>query len=178
MTNPALKTRSIDQAAPASRFKGQRTVNSHTQTIHASPDRIFPLICPVREAEWADGWAGAPVFAASGFAEENGVYATEHAGDKDPTIWFITRRDPVAHATEFVYFVPGRQVVRLSIDIRPIAADRSSVSITYIRTGISDAGNAMVLEAQRTRAFEKMMREWEDAMNHYLKTGQLLEASH
>ncbi len=167
----------IDPAVPAARFTGQRSVKSYTQTIRASPGRIFPLLCPVREAEWADGWVGRPVFAASGVAEENGVYATEHEGETAPTIWFITKRDPVAHETEFVYFLPGRQVVRLSLGIEKSGADSSKVHVTYIRTGISDEGNTMVTEALRTGAFEKMMKEWEDAMNHYLATGQLLEAS-
>lgn len=178
MTDLAPKSLPVAQAAPATSFRGERTVDRHTQTIHASPDRIFPLICPVREAEWAQGWNGKPVFAASGFAEENGVFATEHGGENEPTIWLITRRDPLAHETEFVYFIPGRQVVRLAIGIKPIGEDRSNVDITYIRTGISDEGNAMVSQAQRSGAFEKTMKEWEDAMNHYLTTGRLLEATH
>ena len=32
-------------------------VKNHVMKIDASPDLIFPLLCPVREAEWIDGWS-------------------------------------------------------------------------------------------------------------------------
>lgn len=159
------------------RFTAVRTFNRYTQTIKAAPERIFPLLCPVREAEWVEGWAGRPVFATTGLAEENGVYATDHAGEKEPTIWFITRRDPIAFETEFVFFVPGQQVVRLSIGIKQRAPDESNVLISYLRTGLSEAGNARVAESGRADVFEQRMIEWENAINHYLTTGQQLRAA-
>ena len=33
-----------------------RVTLSHSQRIEAPPARVFPLICPVRETEWLDGW--------------------------------------------------------------------------------------------------------------------------
>ena len=103
------------------------------------------------------------------------MYATDHEGDKEPTIWLITKRDPATYETEFVSFVPGRLVVRLSVLITPLGTDQSSVAITYVRTGISEAGNAGIADAQRTGAFEIVMTEWEDALNYYLATGQRLK---
>lgn len=158
-------------------FEGRRTIHRYTQLIDAAPEAIFPLICPVREGEWAHGWVGRPVFAASGLAEQDGVYATEH-GDEEPTIWLVTRRDPVRHETEFVYFVPGIQVVRLTIGIEAADAGKSRVSLHYLRTGISEEGNAFLAESERTGAFESMMRGWEEAMNHYFATGRILERAH
>jgi len=29
----------------------------YAQNIHAPPQAVFPLLCPVREGEWLDGWA-------------------------------------------------------------------------------------------------------------------------
>ena len=158
-------------------FEGRRTIHRYTQVINAAPDAVFPLICPVREGEWAHGWVGRPVFAPSGLAEENGVYATEH-GEAEPTIWLVTRRDPVRHETEFVYFVPRKQVVRLTIGIRAAGSGRSNVSIHYVRTGISEEGNTFLAESERTGAFESMVRGWEEAMNHYFATGEILERAH
>lgn len=161
---------------PRPSFEGRRTVHRHTQVINATPDAIFPLICPVREAEWAPGWIGRPVFAPTGLAEQDGVYASEH-GDAEPTIWLVARRDALRHETEFVYFIPGRQVVRLAIGIAPAGAGRSHVSICYVRTGISEAGNAELDEYVRAGGFESMMKSWETAMNHYFATGKRLESA-
>lgn len=156
-------------------FKGHRTTLTRTITIDSTPDAIFPLLCPVREAEWVDGWAGKPVYSVSGYAEENGLFSTEHAGEED-TLWFVTRRDTAAHEIEFVYFVPHLQVARLNIRVVPRSADKSTIDVRYIRTGISDAGNESVLKSEAR--FESMMNEWETSLNHYMKTGHLLKASH
>jgi hypothetical protein len=138
------------------------------------PDTIFPLLCPVREG-WVDGWVGKPVFSSNGCAEENGVFATEHQGEDD-TIWFVTKHDSTRHEIEFVYFVPGVQVVRLFIQVIPVSVDRSRVSVKYIRTGISEAGNAFIRTCGAR--FNQMMTEWERTLNHYISTGELLKESH
>lgn len=37
-------------------FTAKRITRTYGQTINASPEQVFPLICPVRETEWLDGW--------------------------------------------------------------------------------------------------------------------------
>ncbi len=38
------------------KFNSRRISREYRQTINAKPDEIFPLLCPVREIEWLDGW--------------------------------------------------------------------------------------------------------------------------
>jgi hypothetical protein len=45
------------------------------QTINAPPDAVFPLICPVREAEWLDGWRYTMLFSVSGVVEQGAVFS-------------------------------------------------------------------------------------------------------
>jgi hypothetical protein len=158
-----------------SQFHGQRAILTRTITIESTPGAIFPLLCPVREGEWVDGWTGKAVFSESGYAEENGVFATEH--DRKPdTIWLVTRRDTATHEIELVYFVPGEQVVRLFVNVLATSASRSTISVKYIRTATSEAGNQFI--ANSGAHFDKMMTEWELSLNHYMKTGELLKDSH
>ncbi len=49
----------------------------------------------------------------------------------------------------------------------------SHVDITYTYTGITAAGNEMVAELTED-AFMRRMIYWEDAMNHFLETGDML----
>lgn len=156
-------------------FRGKRVNLKRDITIEATPDAIFPLLCPVREGEWADGWVGKAIFSESGLAEVNGVFASEHVGEDD-TIWFVTKRDATTHEIEFVYFVPKIQVVRLLMRVAPVSATKSTLSVDYIRTGISEAGNEFIDNSGPH--FEKMMADWEASMNHYLKTGTLLKDRH
>lgn len=42
---------------------------SRSQHVHASPEAIFPLLCPVREYDWIPGWDCRLVYTESGLAE-------------------------------------------------------------------------------------------------------------
>jgi hypothetical protein len=33
-----------------------RAVHTYVQRLVAGPERVFPLLCPVREADWIEGW--------------------------------------------------------------------------------------------------------------------------
>ena len=41
-------------------FKGNRVVHEFIQTNPAAPERVFPLLCPVREADWLPGFFKSP----------------------------------------------------------------------------------------------------------------------
>lgn len=157
-------------------FIGKRVVRSYTQIIHAAPETAFPLLCPVREVEWLEGWNSRVIHAPSGLAETNGVYASLHPGESD-TIWMITQKDERRHTIEFVYFVPGARVTRLNIAVHPAEGKNSRVEITYVYTGISESGNREIAEHCAEDRFILQMRHWEASMNHFLETGKLL-ASH
>ena len=36
--------------------KPNRVTRSYTQSLISEPDQVYPLLCPVREAEWVNGW--------------------------------------------------------------------------------------------------------------------------
>lgn len=156
-------------------FAGRRAILERVITIDSAPDRIFPLLCPVREGEWVDGWVGKSIHSSSGYAEENGVFATGNPGEDD-TIWFVTRRDSNTHQIEFVTFVPRVQVFRLYVQVTPLGADRSNIAVRYIRTGISEAGNEVIRDSGPH--FDAMMSDWERTLNHYVKTGELMKEHH
>ncbi len=154
-------------------FKGSRRILERTISISADPDTIFPLLCPVREGEWLEGWVGRPIFASSGVAELDGVYATGHAGEPD-TLWVVTRFEPARHEIDFVYVLPGKQVVHLGIKVARLEPQRSSLSVRYVRTGTSDQGNLAIEKLGTSNEFEAMMTDWERSMNHFLQTGSVL----
>jgi len=151
-------------------FKGSRRVLESTISIASDPDTIFPLLCPVREAEWLEGWEGRPIFAASGVAELDGVYSTAHGGEED-TLWVITRFEPARRELEFVSFIPEMQVVHLGIRVAPEGKDRSRLSVRYVRTGLSDRGNLAIEQLATTGEFAAMMSDWERSMNRFLQAG-------
>jgi hypothetical protein len=155
-----------------------RLIRRYTQHIDAVPAVVFPLLCPVREGEWADGWARdcELIHSESGLAEEGCVFRTRPVGQPE-TVWVITRHDAAAGAVEFCRVTTGLAATRLAIRVEPEGAAASSVHVTYTATALGPEGRAFLTEDFDEAGFKASMKHWEDSMNHWLRTGQLLRAA-
>lgn len=156
-------------------FKAKHITRSFEQTINADPSRVFDLLCPVKEAEWLDGWDYTLLHSESGLAEEGCVFLSRQEGEND-TIWMITRRDVQNREIEFVRATPESRIARLTIAVAEKTTTASTVKITYVITALCEAGNAF-LEAFTQENFEAAMKFWEASMNYYLETGKKLTKS-
>jgi hypothetical protein len=154
-------------------FNARHVTRSYEQTIHAGPARVFDLLCPVREAEWLDGWDYTLLHSHSGRAEDGCVFLSRQEGEKD-TIWMITRRDVLKREIEFVRATPDSRIARLTITVKEKAANLSAVKITYVITALCEEGNQF-LEAFTQDNFEVGMKFWEKSMNYFLETGKKLK---
>ena len=154
-------------------FTGKRLTRTYRQTINAAPDTVFPLLCPVREAEWLDGWHYTMLWSQSGLVEEGAVFSTPGEGEED-TVWIVTRHDATKRAIEFTRFTPGSRVCVLHIAVGPGTGGRSLVDIAYTYTGITEAGNAF-LDGITEESFLDAVTFWERSMNHWLATGNRLK---
>lgn len=158
------------QADPISAARATRTF---VQRIKASPERVFPLLCPVRETEWLDGWTFELLRSASGYAEEGCVFRTQLPGEPE-TIWIVTRHDAGAGRVEFARVTAGLIATRLCIRVEAAGLGESSVQITYELTPTSQDGVRAVTEHHSEEAFRKSMYWWERSINHFLETGTIL----
>ncbi len=153
-------------------FEARRAVRTYRQTIEASPDVVFPLLCPERETEWLDGWAYSMIYSATGLAEDGAVFSTSTPGEAD-TVWIVTRHEPAARLVEFARFTPGSRTCVLRISVAPTGDACSHVDVSYAFTSIGPGGNAF-LDAWTAESFQAAMRFWEASMNHFLETGTRL----
>jgi hypothetical protein len=150
--------------------KPSRATRTFTQQLQASRDQVFPLLCPVREADWLEGWDPLFVLTNSGAAEPECVFMTRAA--PHPAIWFVTRHEPERGFVEMLKISPEVTACRLQIQLAD-APGGCAATITYSHTSLGDEGDRFV--AGFTEEFYAgFMREWETRMNHYLKTGKAL----
>ena len=156
-------------------FQAKHVTRSYEQTINAAPSKVFDLLCPVKEAQWLDGWDYTLLHSESGLAEEGCVFLSRQEGEKD-TIWMITKRDVQSREIEFVRATPESRIARLTIAVDEKKAQVSKVQITYVITALCEEGNHF-LEAFTEDKFSEAMRFWEKSMNYYLETGETLKRS-
>ena len=154
-----------------------RITRSYTQRIDAPPESVFPLLCPVRESDWLDGWIDEVemVHSESGLAEDGCVFRTRVPG-RPETVWMITRHDPVQRLVEFFRVTTGLVATRLRIGVEARAHGSNSVHISYTFAPLSPAGRAFVEENHSEAAFRSDMVWWQDSMNHWLRNGEILRA--
>jgi hypothetical protein len=62
-----------------------RVTRSYTPQLVAKLEAVFPLLCPVREVDWIEGWMPLSVVAESGFAERDCVFTT--SAEPNDSIW-------------------------------------------------------------------------------------------
>lgn len=152
--------------------KPNRVTRTYTQRLVAGPEAVLPLLCPVREADWIEGWDPVVVLSNSGVAEPDCVFVT-HATPND-AVWFITRHEPDAGFVEMIKITPGVTACKLNIQLTATPEGCDAV-VTYAHTSLGPDGDAFV-EGFTEEFYLGFMRDWEARINHYLATGTALGA--
>ena len=150
--------------------KPHRVTRSYTQTLVAGPDEVFPLLGPVRETEWVNGWHPRLVISESGVVERDCVFIT--AAGPQEAIWVVTVHEPAKHHLEIVKLIPG--IVAGMIVIQLAATPEGcSADISYSFTALGPDGDRVVNEFTQEH-FDEFMVTWESELNHFLTTGDKL----
>jgi hypothetical protein len=150
--------------------KPNRAIHTYRQRLDAAPARVFPLYCPVRETEWADGWLPELVISSSGIAERDCIFLT--ADKLGMATWYITRYEPERWFIEMLKILPGVTACRLSFQLSE-NGNGCYADITYSHTSLGPAGDELVAKFTADY-YQSFMQEWEKAFNHFLKTGRRL----
>ena len=163
-----------------SEFKGKRVTHEYAQNNVAPPEEVFPLLCPVREAEWVPGWQYRLIYSESGVAEHGCVFITPNEDSTEST-WAVTDYDPSSFRIAFAWVNAGLVAAQIRICLsRSVEAQNSSghtiALIQYTYTGLSPEGNREV-ERYDQEWFRHKMQSWEAAINHYLRTGKRIDAA-
>lgn len=149
-----------------------RVVKRYAMELAAAPEKVFPLLCPVREYEWIEPWSCQMVYSQTGVAENNAVFQTAFAAQGGEETWVVCRYEK-DRAIEFVRFTPGFKVNRLDIALFAESTGKTRAVWTNTYTGLSEAGSRWI-EQLTDAAFEAEKAAIEKMLNHYLTTGAML----
>lgn len=134
--------------------------------VSAAPDRVFPLLCPVREYEWIETWKCEMVHSKSGFAELDCVFKTRHGDVED--VWTVSRYEP----NELIEFVVSSvfRVMRYRFTLSQEGERATRIVIEQTATALNGDGERYVEDPY----FEIHMKTLEIMLNHYLATGKMI----
>ena len=146
---------------------------SCTQINSGNIKEVFPLLCPVREKDWIDGWDCKMIHSISGLIEKNCVFVTGHHGESE-TVWHVTLYDKKNYTIEFLRVTPNENTVRINIQLEKIEEKATKSHISYLYTILNEKD----IETQMNhieQSFFDSMTYWEKAINHYLTKRKVLK---
>ncbi len=152
----------------------RRLVKSFVQNYQAPPQKVFRLLCPVREYDWIENWQCRMIWSASGVAEDNCIFITDFP-DTGREVWVVSRFDP-EQAIEFVRFSQEDKIIRLDIHLQDNGDGTTTARWRHTYTSLNSAGN-LFIENLADAGYEKEMRLLEAMLNHYLNTGTMLKGT-
>jgi hypothetical protein len=153
--------------------------NSSTITLDAGLSQVFPLFGPIREMDWAEGWAPKILAGDPDHVAEHMVFQTEsgHPEDTNLATWIVSKFHPDHGLIEYTVYTHTR-LWWIRIECRAVAGDAATeATIVYTYLGLDEEGKRYNREAL-DRMFRHDLGDWQVAINHYLRTGTLLRHSH
>jgi hypothetical protein len=151
-------------------FKAERISRSSTLSIHAPIEKVFPLFGPLLEMEWAAGWEPRVIYLDQKNVAEHMIFQTKSHYGND-YLWAVTQYEAEHFKIEYTVQTPGR-IWFIRVQCSPDDKE-TKATVTYTYTGLTEKGNRENKEALE-KMFSKDLKDWEEAINYYLKTGEQL----
>ena len=146
----------------------QRT-QSFTIVLKGSVADATPLFGPVREAEWAPGWAPHFLHPPEGAQREGVVFTTTTSKGKE-RLWLLTAYDIKEGRVEYIIITPGFTANEVKIRVVPDGDRRCKATITYRHSAVAREGNEEVNKLDAHWANQQQIH-WETAINAVLAKG-------
>ncbi|AGL02538.1 hypothetical protein [Desulfoscipio gibsoniae] len=153
-------------------FKSKRTVKKYIQKLNASPNKLFPLLCPTMEYKWIQPWKCEMIFSQSGYAEDNCVFRTDFPRDIEPETWIVSQYEK-DKTIQFIRF-NSSIIIRHNIILIDNGNGTTDAIVEQIITGLNEKGNKYV-EGYTDEAYFEEISTLEKMLNYYLEKGEMLK---
>jgi hypothetical protein len=155
-------------------FEAKRTIKTATFSLAASPQKVFPLLCPKRELEWVPAWEYEMVYSKSGYIEAGCIFKSRKPHGLE-MIWTNVEYDPENYRIGFLNVAPGVMVFHYRIRLTKVAAESCEATCEQIFTGLTEEGNRLI--GQIAESSDNSAAMIAEPLNFYLKTGKLINAA-
>jgi hypothetical protein len=152
-------------------FAPVRISRSAAILLNENIEKIFPLFGPFREAEWAEGWEPELLYGDEEVRERiifrtPGLFPGENF-----YLWVISKYDADKPCIEYTVR-SNERIWFIMVECKPYKTF-TLATVTYTYIGLSAEAHHQNQVALET-IFSHNLTDWEDAINHYLRTGKKL----
>jgi hypothetical protein len=152
---------------------GIRVARTATIVLQAPVDTVFPLFTPVRERDWVPGWNPEIIFPGNVDIALHMVFRTKprFEEERQDYLWAVTQYDPEKYFTEYTVMAADRMWF-ITVQCKA-EGTRTEATVTYTFTGLTELG-CRLNDRAINLMFQHDLKDWEEAVNHYLRTGTSL----
>lgn len=136
--------------------------------ISAPTSIVFPLLCPIREYEWIDGWKCDLIYSDSGVAEDLCVFKTNTPPFGEET-WVCTRYE-LNKAIRYTRF-SNNVIVVTDIELSDNDDSKSFWTWTLSVLSMNETGNSIINSFTPDVMHDKL-KGLEVLLEHFITTGQ------
>jgi len=149
------------------RFKSQKSICSYETEISALPSVVFPLLCPVLEYDWIDGWSCEMIYTKSGVAEELCVFKTTNPSFGEET-WVCTRYE-LNKAIRYTRYSENI-IANLDIELFEMSNRKSMLVWTMTIISLNESGNELIKNNDQEVTSE-ILKGINVLLEYYVTTG-------
>lgn len=140
-------------------------------------EHVFPLFGAFEERKWADNWNPVLLYPDSEVMDEGVTFQTAGLANDEPAYtWIVKCFQPARYAVEYLVYTSNRYWT-ISVSCTQIARQVTEVHVTYTYTPLNKRGQELNVRSLDSM-FQYDLRDWQEAIDHYLETGLLLKANH
>lgn len=150
-----------------------RIVKEGTFELNAEAKTVFPLLCPVKEDEWIDGWEDicTMVYTDSGIAEEGCIFETDIPLE-GKSLWICSMYDAENTKIEYIKHIFGKAIIKWRTEVRDIEGGCSLMQSRYVATSLSKEGRKVV-ESLGNKGFTELMEGLQERINYFFAHGSM-----
>ena len=150
-------------------YIAKRSTRIHEACYNSTPEKIFPLLCPVLEYDWLEHWRCDLVHTESGVAEMDGIFITFfEPGQTD--VWTVSRYEK-NERIEFI-IVNSRRVSRLAITLTANNDGTTNAQWKEVLTALTPEGEK-ALESYSEKEWMLRRENISMRLNYYLEHGTM-----
>lgn len=149
-------------------MSGIRIVRSYRRKLSASPETVFPLLCPVREYDWIPAWKCEVIYAESGYAELGCVFTTDFKDHSGPETWVVCAYEK----NRLIGFVKTGQhtTTRYNVSLEP-SQTGSIIKWEQEMTSLDERGG-LLLDKVTESVYNEKMKYINRLLEYYLLHGE------
>jgi hypothetical protein len=144
-----------------------------TIILNGNIQEVFPLFSPKGEEKWVSGWQPEYIYPDTGDFVENMVFKTKSSYKSEQTYnWTLTYLNTELSRAVYTVNTPNR-VWAIKVQCTMLEKFKTVAVVTYTYTALNNIGEKLNRDALE-KMFRLELKDWEEAINHYLKTGEKL----